>query len=113
MLEITKESIGSDSIVLMMKGELTIADVGDLREAILQGFDDAHRLAIDCNEVSAIDFFALQVICSAHRTSVVRKKLLTWRGTKPAKIDEVAEKAGFSRHCGCSLCPKDINCMWL
>jgi anti-anti-sigma regulatory factor len=113
MLEITKESTGSDSLVLLIKGELTIAGVTELREAILQGFDEANQLEIDCEEVSEMDFFALQMICSAHRTSVLRKKLLTWSGDKSARVVEVIKKAGFSRHCGCSICPSNIDCMWL
>jgi anti-anti-sigma regulatory factor len=113
MLEITKESTGSDSIVLLIRGELTIAGVTELREAILQGFDEAERLEIDVEEVSEIDFFALQMICSAHRTSVLRKKLLTWSGAKPTTVAQVIKKSGFSRHCGCNLCPSTIDCMWL
>ena len=113
MLEITKESTGSDSIVLLIKGELTIAAVTELREAILQGFDEAQQLEIDCEEVSEIDFFALQMICSAHRTSMLRQKLFTWSGKKPENVAEVGKKAGFSRHCGCTLCPSTIDCMWL
>lgn len=113
MMQITNVSDGSDIVVLCLEGDVTIETVGEVRDAILQAFSDAAHIKINCDSVTNIDFFGLQILCSAHRTSVVKKKLLTWDGTRPAHLNEMMSKAGFTRHCGCNLCPVGIDCIWL
>lgn len=112
MLTISNDLSGDGTVVLGLAGELTIETVGMLRDAIMTGFNEASHLKINCDQLSRIDFFGIQLICSAHRTSVVKKKLLTWDGSRSVNMAEVMSGTGFSRHCGCSLCPEHIDCMW-
>jgi hypothetical protein len=55
----------------------------------------------------------LQLLCSAHRTAVTRNKALTWQNGRPDHLNDIMQVTGFSRHCGCSLCPPDQDCMWI
>ena len=113
MLNVTNDPGPDGAIRLTVSGELTIETVAELREALLLLLESGTPLLLDLDGVASIDFFGLQLLCSAHRTSVAKKTLLTWAGSNPALIAETARTIGFSRHCGCRLCPKDITCMWV
>lgn len=113
MLKITSEPTDSDTVILRLEGEVTIETVSELRDAILEAFGGAAHIKINCEAVTRIDFFGIQTLCSAHRTSVVKKKLLTWDGTRSVNLNGAMDSTGFTRHCGCSLCPVGIDCMWI
>lgn len=113
MLTIQKNNTDIPAMaVLHLSGEATIEQADQLREALLTGLSEHDHLAIDCTGLARIDFFALQLICSAHRTSVSRKKSFTWHDGKSPTVLEAERKNGFSRHHGCPLCPPGVKCMW-
>lgn len=114
MLTIDTTMEGPDTLILALQGDLTIENVADLRESLLAAYSEHQRqVRINGDGLSAIDFFGLQLLCSAHRTAVLKKKLLTWEGGRPPQISEAMRLTGFTRHCGCSLCPADVDCMWI
>ena len=113
MLQSTRETAVDGTVTLRFHGEMTIETAGEVREALLGALQDQQTVRLNCEEVTGIDFFGLQLLCSAHRTSVARKTLLVWDGARVPIIEEVVRNNGFSRHCGCSLCPQDIACMWI
>ena len=113
MLTITRTS-STDILVLHLQGSLTVETVTDLREAIREAFEQPEQLIhVDASELTDIDFFGLQLICSAHRTSIQKNKLLTWHETRPSQIDDSMQVSGYTRHCGCTLCPPNVECMWI
>lgn len=113
MLQSERDIAIDGSVTLRLVGELTIETASEMREILLGEMQESSIIRVNCNDVTNIDFFGLQMLCSAHRTSVAKKKLLTWDGQKVELIKEVGLSNGFSRHCGCSLCPQDIACMWI
>jgi hypothetical protein len=74
---------------------------------------ELERLQVDCTELSAIDFFSVQLLCSAHRTSVAWGKELSFAGAAPPEVEAGIRRSGFARHRGCSLCPPGVRCLWL
>lgn len=114
MLTIDTTQEGPDAIILALHGDLTIESVAELRDALLAASSEGQtQVRINGDGLTAIDFFGLQLLCSAHRTAVLTKKRLTWQGGRPPQISEAMRLTGFTRHCGCSLCPVDVDCMWI
>lgn len=114
MLTIKKTAGAEDTIILHLQGDLTIETVADLRQALLEVFGQPdYQVQLDARELASIDFFGLQLLCSAHRTSIVNKKLLSWFDQRPTQIDNSMQISGYTRHCGCTLCPPGVDCMWV
>lgn len=114
MLTIEKIAGAEDTVILHLQGDLTIETVTDLREALLDAFGQPeHQVQLDASELATADFFGLQLLCSAHRTAIANKKLLTWFGQRPPQIDNSMQISGYTRHCGCTRCPAGVDCMWV
>lgn len=114
MLTINTTCHDQETLILNLQGDLTIETVAELREALLTAYgQDQAQVRLNGGALTSIDFFGLQLLCSAHRTAVNRNKLLLWDGGRPQQISEAMRTTGFSRHCGCALCPTDVDCMWI
>ncbi|MGE4560369.1 MAG: STAS domain-containing protein [Desulfobulbus sp.] len=114
MLNIVQEIAGDSAVILHLGGDLDIETAADLREALLEGFAGPQtEVRIDGNDLASIDFFGLQLLCSAHRTALAKNKTLTWMNGRPSQLSDAMRVTGFTRHCGCALCPPDIDCMWV
>lgn len=114
MLTIERTFEGADTVILYLKGDLTIETVNELREVLLEVYgENRTQIRLNGRELGAIDFYGLQLLCAAHRTAIRKKKLLTWEGGRPSQISDAMPIVGFTRHCGCSLCPPDIKCVWI
>jgi len=113
MLQIQKQTAGKGVVVLTLAGEVSIESAGQLREELLRALMEQDHVQVDCEKVSDFDFFGIQMVCSAHRTSVAWKKLLTWHGKLPTVAEDAIRRTGFARHHGCDLCPDGICCMWI
>lgn len=113
MLSLSTEVIGEGAARLKIVGEATVEHAAELRLALLEGLQEHEQLLVDCEQTTAIDFFAVQLLCSAHRSSVRWEKHLSFSGTPSAQVAEGIRRAGFARHRGCSLCPSHLRCLWL
>lgn len=114
MLLIEKTFEGADAVILHLKGDMTIETVAELREVLLEVYNENRtQIRLSGRELGAIDFYGLQLLCAAHRTAIKKKILLSWEGGRPSQISDAMPIAGFTRHCGCSLCPSDIKCVWI
>lgn len=101
-----------DTLVLDVKGELTICFVGEFREALLDGLEKATGIMVNVEQVSSVDLTGLQLLCSAHRTASARNKSFTIAGRQNRVFAEAERLAGFARHVGCV---KDVakTCIWI
>lgn len=113
MLDIKQEDLGNGRVVLKLQGELTVEYVGQLREALLERMMEQEDLLVNCDQVTAIDTFGFQLLCSAHRTSVAWKKRMSWQNGIPAVLAEAGEVVGFARYHACDLCPEGQCCLWV
>jgi len=113
MLNIQKQQAGKESAILKLEGDVTVEQVGALQQALLEGLTEQDQLLIDCDQVTGMDFYAIQLLCSAHRTSISWNKKLAWHGDMPAVVNDAIKKAGFARSHGCDLCPDHARCMWI
>jgi anti-anti-sigma factor len=114
MLTIEQQHLGKETLLLSLHGDLNVETVAELRLALLDAFSGTpSQILVNADDLSMIDFYGIQLLCSAHRTSVARKKQMVWQHGRPPQIDAAMRISGFTRHCGCSLCPDGVDCMWI
>ena len=108
----TKWSYDQEQRAGRLQGEegLTIAQVGRIRECLLQGFTEAEQLVLDLTAVVEVDLAGLQLLCSAHRFAVLHDKSLMVTGGN-ARIRSLVQAAGFVRSTPCTI-GKDAPCCW-
>jgi len=112
MLTIEQEAQAPGSLLLKLRGDADVTGTTQLREALLTGLNEQNELLIDCSQTTSFDFFAIQLLCSAHRSAVVGgKKIRLVAGDLPT-LKQAIRATGFARQNGCSLCPDDDDCLW-
>jgi anti-anti-sigma factor len=97
--------------IITIEGELTISSADELKKVLMDALSVNDQIRLNLEQITEIDLSCLQLLCSAHRTSIKMQKSLTRTDTCPESLKNIAERAGFSRHMGCI---KDINsgCFW-
>ena len=103
-----KGSIG----LLKLQGNVNVTEAGDLKEALLKALGRSDTVFFDMTEVTGVDISCLQLLCSAHRTSVRLNKALKWKSPVPPVFDKHSDEAGFFRHVGCHL-DTEKSCIWV
>ena len=98
--------------ILKFDGELTLRHANEIRAAFIKALIDADHVEIDVRNVTEADLSCLQLLCSAHRTSLKLNKRLNFVGSLPRHFIEAVEAAGYSRSSGCT---KDCeqSCLWI
>lgn len=116
MLDLQKSISEDGALVIRLAGAATIEQAEALRQLLLDTLEQGEReqkaVRINCGQVTEIDSFILQMLCSAHRTSVSRQVLFSWDGPPAPAVRDVIRHGGFLRNTGCSLCPDDQRCLW-
>jgi anti-anti-sigma factor len=100
----------NDEGQLSFRGNVTQEHVHQVKEALLTSLSQVNQLILNFHEAQAIDLTCLQLLCSAHRTSVQQSKHLSIRGISNAFQDTV-ELTGFSRSIGC-IHDSGNSCLW-
>ena len=98
--------------VLCVSGAMTIQYAGELKNALLHALENYEQIRLDVGKVSAVDLSGLQLICSAHRTSIQLNKQFAFNGAGSEVLKSVGSEAGFPRHVGCSQ-DKGHTCIWV
>lgn len=97
--------------VVVMEGEMTIEHAASLRDSLLKSLEGADNIVLDLNNVTTVDLSFLQLLCSAHRTSVKAQKSMEMKSDYPESLKQAVREAGYSRHFGCTL-ESDSTCLW-
>ncbi|GFO65107.1 STAS domain-containing protein [Geomonas paludis] len=105
-----KVSRKKERTVVTLSGEMIIANVGELRQRLLQAFAAGKPVELCVAGVTGIDVTGLQLLCSCHRTSVDRGIPCTVTGHNEA-LAAIAEVAGMPRLKGC-VTDVDGTCFW-
>jgi len=101
-----------DARTLIVNGEMTIQNAGEIRSALLEAFAGVEVLSLDMADVTEIDLAGLQLLCAAHRTSTTDKKSFSISGTENETVKSMIRDAGFDRHTGC-VHDVDKTCIWV
>lgn len=100
-----------DGTKIILRGELNIERVLEVREKLLTSLQRHAATQIDVREASEIDPGFLQLLCSAHRTAAGLGKKLTVLGLGSSLLRQQLRESGFIRHTGCVLdCGQ--SCIW-
>jgi anti-anti-sigma regulatory factor len=105
------EREGEQKVVLRLSGSLTVQYAGELRQALMEALSTAGTVSIELSDDLEIDIAGLQMLCSAHRTSLASGRKLFLKRTVPALFRQGVEAAGLLRQKGCSLNPQE-DCLW-
>jgi len=84
---------------LIIEGGLTVAQAGQVRGLLLQGFATAERVECDLSRVIEADIAGLQLLCAARRYADAHGKTLVLAGSS-ARLTGMARQTGFSRGLG-------------
>ncbi len=108
LLKITKKK---DVTQVAINGAMTICQAAELKAGLLKAFETGKPVEIQVAGVTEVDVTGLQLICSAHRSSLERGCTLKVSGTDSEGFARVAQQAGMLRHAGCS---HDVtnSCIW-
>lgn len=102
----------AEAYVLKLKGNLTIERAHELKQALLEALRNNDRIAIDLEGITDVDLSCLQLLCSAHRTSLRLGKQLTLHGEQSEIFKMAVRDAGFPRILGCHEDP-ERGCLWI
>jgi ABC-type transporter Mla MlaB component len=101
----------ADSYVLVVSGDISLQDVAESKTALVAALKTADKVVLETQDISSIDFAGLQLICSAHRTSMRLGKSIAFSAGLPALLTDAAERIGFSGRRRC-LFGEDRACLW-
>jgi anti-anti-sigma regulatory factor len=108
----SKPKGASKTRIVSVIGEMTILHANEIKAALLEAFDEAQQLQVDVGKVTELDLAGLQLLCSAHRSSIATSKGFIVNGAGRELFKSAALAAGFPRHIGCA---QDGNktCIWV
>jgi anti-anti-sigma regulatory factor len=97
--------------LLKLRGRCTIEQANELQELLLRKIEESGHVSLNLEQVSEIDLTFLQLLCSAHGTSLKLDKRFGLKGPLPEVFIRAVREAGYCRQMGCS---RDINgsCLW-
>lgn len=104
-------SDSSQPITVRISGEMTVTYAAEIRECLIAAFNGGESVVVDLTDVSEIDVSGLQLLCSAHRSSLSMQK--KYRIVARGK-DTIWEAAGLSGQLRQRGCAQDIcgTCIW-
>uniref|UniRef100_C6E3S6 Anti-sigma-factor antagonist n=1 Tax=Geobacter sp. (strain M21) TaxID=443144 RepID=C6E3S6_GEOSM len=108
LLKITKKK---QLTQVAINGAMTIGQASELKAGLLKAFETGKPVEIQLAGVTEVDVTGLQLICSAHRSSLQRGCALQVSGTDSEGLSHAARMAGMLRHAGCA---QDVTntCVW-
>jgi anti-anti-sigma factor len=97
--------------VVSLSGAMTIENIGELKSWLLKAFSFGKDVQLSLKGVTEVDLTGLQLLCSAHRTSIARELHFSVTGAAGEVVSSVADLTGMMRHAGCA---SDSNgtCVW-
>ncbi len=96
---------------IVLTGSLSLGSVGEVRTQLQHALSEADTVKILLQDIEDIDLSIIQIICSAHRTALLRNKALILQSHLPAVFIQIIEESGLQGHIGCSHGGKD-GCVW-
>lgn len=95
-----------------ISGAMTIHHAGEIRTALLDALGTADEIRMEIKQVREIDLTGLQLVCSAHQTSVFMKKQFKIGSGCADSVTSTIKASGFARHVGC-VRDQDQSCIWI
>ena len=101
-----------DKKILSINGDLTIQNAAELQKILIECLEDTAHLTLNIENVTEIDMSCLQLLCSAHKTTLNTDKGLSIDGSPSAIFQEAVNVSGYQQFSGCEL-DKSNSCLWI
>lgn len=101
-----------DTRTLRFSGDLVIQHAEELKSVLIESIAEKNNILIDISLVAQADISCMQLLCSAHKTSIFQGKSLKFIGTSSEAFSQNVKRAGFSRTKGC-IHDNGSQCLWL
>lgn len=108
----TNKAVAVNTGEVVLRGELFIQRVAELKEELQQALESVDALLINLVETTDIDLSGLQLLCSVHRAAREMNKDLKLVGLKASIVEETLQLAGFSEPVGCDA-RDEGTCPWI
>jgi anti-anti-sigma factor len=102
----------AETHVLKLEGSWTIHRAHELKEFLMDALKGKDHVIVDLEGVSEVDLSFLQLLCSAHRSFLRRKRQFALHDNKPEAVKEVVKDAGYLRTLGCRS-DQCRSCLWI
>jgi anti-anti-sigma factor len=102
----------AETAVLRLKGSWTIERANELKHALMDALKGGDQIIIELEELMEVDLSSLQLLCSAHRTSLKLGKRMALHERQSEPFSRVVREAGFGRTLGCHKDPQK-SCLWI
>lgn len=97
--------------VLVVEGEVGMENAEELKSNLICALHSVEKVFVNVENVSEVDESCLELLCSAHRTSLRLQKTFAFNGAVPEQLRRIITDAGFKRNLGClpDVCK---TCLW-
>jgi hypothetical protein len=98
--------------VLYLDGEVGIASVGEIRNAILAELDGGYPLVIDISRSVSMDIAGIQLLCASNRAAGgMNDRLRLVRGDTMDYLHGIRFRSGYDPGGRCKESPC-LDCLW-
>jgi len=80
---------------ILVVGQLRIEHASEIRDALLDAFKHADRVALTIERDAVADLSFLQVLCAAHRTALRENKKFELDSSAASGVQDMMREAGF------------------
>ncbi len=105
-----ESTMSGDISVLRLQGECTVEHSNELKAVLISEMKKSDKLILDLGEVTEVDISFLQLLCSAHISSVKMNKQFSLNRNQPQLFIKLVNDAGYCRNMGCEH--PDKHCLW-
>jgi anti-anti-sigma regulatory factor len=89
-------------MVFKLGSSLTLANAGEVKQALLSGLHKTVALSLDAGVLTDVDVAGLQVLCATHRLATAQRKTVRFVAGPLPGLAAAAAKAGFGPGRGCA-----------
>ncbi len=101
-----------DKKTLSINGELTIQNAAELQKVLIECLEETMHLTLNIENVTEIDMSCLQLLCSAHKTTIKAEKHFSINGSTSCFFQEAVNDSGYQQFSGCEQ-DKNNSCLWV
>lgn len=87
---------------LSFVGDVTIGQVAELKEQLVEALNEAERVIVDVSSATAIDVAGVQLLCACHRYSCQNGKKMCVDLGDNVLVSDFLDSVGFSRSFVCN-----------
>jgi anti-anti-sigma regulatory factor len=92
----SKSRITNKNVVLRMDGRLTVDNCKEIKKKLLGALGRGKDVVLELDDPPEVDLSFLQLLCSAHRTAIKKKKGFKLAGPVGDVFIRAVEDSGFS-----------------